>query len=47
VVLVSEPSGSGLDIRQMEDLERAFADQEKLLAGYQKELEKYPASNFS
>lgn len=33
-------SGSGLDIRQMEDLERAFADQEKLLAGYQKELEK-------
>lgn len=31
---------SGLDLKQMEELERAFADQEKLLAGYQKELEK-------
>ncbi|GAA5868358.1 hypothetical protein JCM3774_003266 [Rhodotorula dairenensis] len=33
-------ASSGLDIKQMEELERAFADQEKLLAGYQKELEK-------
>lgn len=30
----------GLDVKQMEDLERAFADQEKLLGGYQREVER-------
>lgn len=32
--------GKGLDVEEMEELERAFAEQEKLLGGYQREVEK-------
>ncbi|GAA6038923.1 hypothetical protein JCM8097_000576 [Rhodosporidiobolus ruineniae] len=33
-------AGAGLDVRQLEELERQFESQEQLLAGYQKEAER-------
>jgi DNA repair exonuclease SbcCD ATPase subunit len=36
-------AGAGLDVKQLEELERQFEQQEKLLSGYQREAEKSAA----